>query len=68
MKFLGSKTIETDRLVLKAQTMNEQHYLWSVLMLPEGDQVCPRRMMLWRSGPTEIHLMTTPIASSIRFT
>ena len=24
MKFLGSKTIETDRLVLKAQTMNEQ--------------------------------------------
>ena len=35
MKFLGSKTIETERLVLKAQTMDEQHYLWSVLMLPE---------------------------------
>lgn len=35
MKFLGSKTIETDRLILKAQTMDEQHYLWSVLMLPE---------------------------------
>ena len=35
MKFLGSKTIETDRLILKAQTMDEQHYLWSVLMIPE---------------------------------
>ena len=35
MKYLGSKTIETDRLVLKAQTMNEQKYLWSVLMIPE---------------------------------
>ena len=32
MKYLGSKTIETDRLILKAQTMDEQHYLWSVLM------------------------------------
>ena len=35
MKNLGSKTIETDRLILKAQTMNEQKYLWSVLMIPE---------------------------------
>lgn len=35
MKYLGSKTIETDRLVLKAQTMAEQKYLWSVLMTPE---------------------------------
>ena len=35
MKYLGSKTIETDRLVLKAQTMEEQRYLWSVLMIPE---------------------------------
>lgn len=35
MKYLGSKTIETDRLILKAQTMNEQKYLWSVLMIPE---------------------------------
>lgn len=35
MKYLGSKTIETDRLILKTQTMNEQKYLWSVLMLPE---------------------------------
>ena len=31
-----------------------------------ADQVCPRRIMLWRSGPTEIHLITTPVASSIR--
>ena len=35
MKFLGSKTLETERLILKAQTMEEQQYLWSVLMLPE---------------------------------
>ena len=35
MKYLGSKTIETDRLVLKAQTMEEQKYLWSVLMIPD---------------------------------
>jgi len=32
MKYLGSKTIETERLILKAQTMKEQQYLWSVLM------------------------------------
>lgn len=35
MKYLGSKTLETDRLVLKAQTMDEQKYLWSVLMKPD---------------------------------
>lgn len=35
MKYLGSKTIETERLILKAQTMDEQKYLWSVLMIPE---------------------------------
>ena len=35
MKYLGSKTIETDRLILKAQTMAEQQYLWSVLMQPD---------------------------------
>lgn len=35
MKYLGSKTLETERLILKAQTMNEQKYLWSILMLPE---------------------------------
>lgn len=35
MKYLGSKTLETDRLILKAQTMDEQHYLWSILMIPE---------------------------------
>ena len=35
MKLLGSKTLETDRLILKAQTMEEQQYLWSVLMIPE---------------------------------
>ncbi len=35
MKCLGSCTIETDRLILKAQTMDEQYYLWKVLMIPE---------------------------------
>lgn len=37
---LGSKTIETDRLILKAQTMDEQYYLWSLLMLPEVNKYC----------------------------
>lgn len=32
---LGSKTIETDNLILKAQTMDEQKYLWSILMIPD---------------------------------
>lgn len=35
MNFLGSKTIETDRLILKAQTMVEQKKLWEILMMPE---------------------------------
>lgn len=35
MKYLGSKTIETDRLILKAQTMKEQKYLWGILMQPD---------------------------------
>ena len=35
MRYLGSSTIKTDRLVLKAQTMDEQYYLWKVLMIPE---------------------------------
>lgn len=35
MKYLGSKTIETERLILKAQTMAEQHRLWEILMIPE---------------------------------
>ncbi len=34
MKFLGSKTIETDRLILKAQTLNEQKRFWEILMIP----------------------------------
>lgn len=33
MKFLGSKTLETDRLILKAQTMEEQKYLWRLLLM-----------------------------------
>ena len=30
MKYLGSKTIETERLILKAQTMAEQKVLWQI--------------------------------------
>ena len=35
MKNLGSKTLETERLILRTQTMDEQKYLWSVLMNPD---------------------------------
>ena len=35
MEYLGSKTIETDRLILKAQLMEEQKKLWEILMIPE---------------------------------
>lgn len=35
MKYLGSKTIESERLILKAQTMQEQKKLWKILMIPE---------------------------------
>lgn len=35
MNYIGSKQIETDRLVLKAQTMQEQKRLWEILMIPE---------------------------------
>lgn len=35
MKYLGSKTIETNRLILKSQSMNEQKRLWDILMIPE---------------------------------
>ena len=35
MNYLGSKEIETDRLILKAQTVQEQKRLWEILMMPE---------------------------------
>lgn len=35
MKYLGSKTLETERLILKAQTMEEQKRLWEILMIPD---------------------------------
>ncbi|HPZ23670.1 MAG TPA: GNAT family N-acetyltransferase [Bacilli bacterium] len=35
MKNKGSKNIITDRLELRAQTINEQKYLWEILMIPE---------------------------------
>ena len=35
MKLLGSKTLETDRLILKSSKMEEQKRLWEILMLPE---------------------------------
>ena len=35
MNYIGSKQIETERLLLKAQTMQEQKRLWEILMMPE---------------------------------
>ena len=35
MKFLGSKTIETERLILRASRMEEQKRLWEILMMPD---------------------------------
>ena len=35
MKKLGSRIIETERLILKPQTMEEQYTLWRILMIPE---------------------------------
>ena len=35
MKYLGSKFLVTERLELKPQTMDEQKYLWELLMLPD---------------------------------
>ena len=35
MKYLGTSTIETERLILKTQTMKEQYYLWQLLINPE---------------------------------
>lgn len=35
MKYLGSKTLETERLIIKPQTMGEQKRLWEILMIPE---------------------------------
>lgn len=32
MNFIGSKVLETDRLILKPQTMKEQKRLWEILM------------------------------------
>lgn len=35
MNYLGSKQIETERLLLKVQTMQEQKRLWEILTIPE---------------------------------
>ena len=35
MNFLGSKTIETERLILKAQSHEDEKRLWEILMIPE---------------------------------
>ena len=39
MNLIGSKIIETERLVLKPQTMQEQKRLWEILMIPEVNKV-----------------------------
>ena len=35
MKYLGSKLLKTERLELRTQTIDEQKYLWKLLMIPE---------------------------------
>ena len=35
MNLIGSKTIETERLILKSSSMEEQKRLWEILMIPE---------------------------------
>ena len=35
MNLIGSKTIETERLILKSSKMKEQKRLWQILMIPE---------------------------------
>lgn len=35
MKLLGSKTLETKRLILKHETLQEQEKQWKILMIPE---------------------------------
>lgn len=39
MNFIGSKIIETERLILKPQTMEEQKRLWEILMIPSVNDV-----------------------------
>lgn len=39
MNFIGSKTIETKRLILKKSCMKEQKKLWKILMIPEVNKV-----------------------------
>lgn len=35
MNFLGSKSIETERLILRSSKMEEQKRLWEILMNPD---------------------------------
>ncbi|MGN0967275.1 MAG: hypothetical protein ACI4OP_06865 [Candidatus Coprovivens sp.] len=39
MNLIGSKIIETERLILKPQTIREQKRLWEILMIPEVNKV-----------------------------
>ena len=35
MNLIGSKTIETERLILRSSTIEEQKRLWEILMNPK---------------------------------
>ena len=39
MNFIGSKTLETIRLILKPQDMKEQKRLWEILMIPSVNEL-----------------------------
>lgn len=39
MNFIGSKKIETERLILRSSKMEEQKRLWEILMIPEVNKL-----------------------------
>lgn len=56
MKLLGSKKIETKRLILRKSSMKEQKRLWEILMIPEVNKwyltsakkhACDKEYWLW---------------------
>ena len=63
MKYLGSKTLETNRLILKTQTMKEQKRLWEILMIPEATPV-ENGLTVDAKSPTRVPSKIIPAATS----
>ena len=49
MNLIGSKTIETERLILRSSKMEEQKRLWEILMIPEVKK-CSFAGGVWQVG------------------